>query len=156
MKTPQASARDCFVCGVKNPFGLHIQFFETEPGIVEADFSLPDTFQGYPGIIHGGVIAAILDEAAGRSHMGTGEQPRFMVTAKLELRYRKNVPVNQPLHLVGRAGFSKARTATATSSIYNQQDELLAEADVVLVNMPESAIPDADLEALGWKVYPAT
>ena len=117
---------------------------------------MPDTFQGYPGIIHGGVIAAILDEAAGRSHMGTGVQPRFMVTAKLEIRYRKNVPVNQPLHLVGRAGFSKVRTATATSSIYNQQDELLAEADVVLVNIPESAIPDADLEALGWRVYPAT
>jgi acyl-coenzyme A thioesterase PaaI-like protein len=156
MKTPQSSARDCFVCGVNNPFGLHIQFFEAKPGEVEADFSIPETFQGYPGIVHGGVVAAILDEAAGRSHMGTGKQPRFMFTAKLEIRYRKNVPVCQWLRLVGNAGLSKARTASATSAIYNQLGELLAEAEAVLVNIPEAAVPDVDLDALGWKVYPET
>ncbi len=156
MKTPQASARDCFVCGVDNPAGLHIQFFEIKPGEIAADCSIPETFQGYPGIVHGGVIAAMLDEAAGRSHMGIGEHPRFMVTAKLEIRYRKSVPVGQPLRLIGRAGVGKQRTATATSAIYNQQGVLLAEAEAVMVNLPESSIPDTDLEALGWKVYPAT
>lgn len=156
MKRPQASALDCLVCGVQNPFGLHIQFYETEPGRVEADLTISECFQGYPGIVHGGVIAAVLDEAAGRSHMGAGENPRFMVTARLQIRYRINVPVGQALHLVGNAGPSKARTATATSALYNMQGELLAEAEAVLVNIPESAVPDQDLEALGWKVYPAT
>ncbi len=156
MKRAQASARDCFVCGVQNPFGLHIQFFETKPGQVEADFTVPSAFQGYPKIAHGGVVAAILDEAAGRSHMGAGENPRFMVTAKLQVRYRKNVPVDQPLRLVGYAGSSKARTTSATSAIYNLQGEILAEAEAVLVNIPETAVPDVDLESLGWKVYPTT
>jgi hypothetical protein len=77
-----------------------------------------------------------------------------MYTARLEIRYRKNVPVGLPLRLIGKAGSSKRRTATATSAIYGPDGSLLAEAEVLLVNVPEESIPDVDLSALGWKVYP--
>ena len=124
------------------------------PGEVTADLSSPSIYQGYPGIVHGGMIAAMLDEAAGRAHMGPVETPRFMFTGKLDVRYRKNVPVGQPLRLVAKAGPTKARTAEAYSAIYNQEGMLLADADVLLVNVPETVIQSTDLAALGWKVYP--
>jgi len=154
VRAKQPNSRHCFVCGVENPIGLHIKFYETAPGEVTADFCLPINYQGYPGIVHGGVIAAILDEAAGRAHMGPVDTPRFLFTAKMDVRYRKNVPIEQPLRLVGRAGPTKSRTAEASSAIYDLQGTLLADADVLLVNVPERMIQSTDLSALGWKVYP--
>jgi acyl-coenzyme A thioesterase PaaI-like protein len=142
------------VCGVENPIGLHLKFYETGPGEVTADLNLPEIYQGYPGIVHGGVIAAMLDEAAGRAHMGPVEAPRFMFTAKLDVRYRKNVPVGQPLLLVGKAGPTKSRTAEGHSAIYDRNGTLLADADILLVNVPEKMIQSTDLDVLGWKIYP--
>ena len=139
---------------LKTQLALHLKFYETAEGEVTADLCLPDNYQGYPGIVHGGVIAAMLDEAAGRAHMGPDDAPRFMFTARLDVRYRKNVPVGQPLRLVGRAGQTKSRTAAACSAIYNLEGTLLADADVLLVNVPDRVIQSTDLAALGWKVYP--
>ena len=148
----QASSRSCFVCGVANPVGLHLHFYETGPGEVSASLTAPDHYQGYPGVVHGGVLAAILDEAAGRGHMG-GNPPRFMFTAKLEIRYRKNVPVGQPLKVVGRAGRNRGRVAEGWAGIYDAAGTLLAEADGLYMDLPEQPPAEA-LEAMGWKVYP--
>ena len=153
MKSRQPNSHYCFVCGVANPLGLHLNFYDTAPGEVTVECSLPEEYQGYPGVTHGGIVAAMLDEAAGRSQMG-GDPPRFMFTAKLEIQYRKNVPVGRPIRLVGKAGSSRGRTATATSAIYDMEGNLLADADALLVNVPDEMIQSADLEAMGWKVYP--
>jgi acyl-CoA thioesterase FadM len=77
-----------------------------------------------------------------------------MYTARLEVRYRQNVPVGKPLRLVGRVGKSKARTATATSAIYLEDETLLAEAEVLLVDIPGLEMTPEQLDELGWKVYP--
>ena len=148
----QPNSRHCFVCGVENPNGLHLRFYENTTGEVTADYTIPEHFQGYPGVAHGGVVAAMLDEVAGRAHMG-GDPPRFLFTARMDIRYRQNVPVGVPLHLVGRAGKSKSRTAIATSEIYDQQGNLLAQAELLLVNVPDEVVSGVDLEKLGWKVY---
>lgn len=148
----QASSRHCFVCGVENPFGLHLSFYEQAPGQVQANVTVPENFQGYPGVVHGGIVAAMLDEITGRSHMGI-EPPRFMYTARLEVRYRKNVPVGKPLRLIGTAGKSRGRTAAASGVIYDQEGNILAEADALLVDIPGEVIENTDLEELGWKVY---
>jgi acyl-coenzyme A thioesterase PaaI-like protein len=95
----------------------------------------------------------MLDEAAGRAHMGA-DQPRFMFTARLNVQYRKNVPVGKPIRLVGQAGESKRRTAFAHSYIYDENEVLLAEAEAVLVDVPAEMIQNTDLERLGWKIYP--
>jgi len=153
MKTRQPNSRHCFVCGIENPFGLKLRFDQTGPGEITAEYTVSPEYQGYPGVVHGGIVAAMLDEVAGRSHMA-GDSPRFMYTGKLEIRYRKNVPVGQPLRLVGKAGSSRRRIATASSAIYDMQGDVLAEADVMLVDVPDSTLEAVDLEALGWKVYP--
>ena len=76
-----------------------------------------------------------------------------MNTTRLTVQYRKKVPVGQPLHLVGKAKTSKGRIAAASSAIYDQQGNLLAEAEAVLVDVPGEDMAGVDLEAIGWKVY---
>ncbi len=114
----QPNSRMCFICGVENPVGLHLHIYETAPGVVESTYVAPPHFQGYPGVLHGGIVSAILDELSGRSLMGSDPMsPRFMFTARLEIKYRKNVPIGVPLHVVGRAGKSRARSAEAWAGI---------------------------------------
>jgi hypothetical protein len=67
----QPNSRMCFICGLENPIGLHLHIYETAPGVVESKYLAPDHFQGYPGILHAGMVAAIVDELAGRSLMGS-------------------------------------------------------------------------------------
>lgn len=154
MKSLQPSSRHCFVCGVENPLGLQLSFYESEPGEVVAECTLPENYQGYPGVAHGGIVAAMLDEVAGRCLMGDQEAPRFMYTAHLNITYRKNVPLGQPLRLVGKAGKSRGRSATATSAIYDQAGTILAEAEALLINIPEQVLQNVDLSQLGWQIYP--
>ena len=149
----QPGSRSCFVCGVENPVGLHLHFYEPGPGEVAAEITVPAQYQGYPGVVHGGIVATMLDETAGRSQMGD-DPNRFMVTAQLSIRYRKPVPVGQPLRILGHAGKRNGRVAYATGEIFGPDGALLAQADAVLVDIPDETIQSIDPEALGWKVYP--
>jgi acyl-coenzyme A thioesterase PaaI-like protein len=148
----QANSLNCFGCGLANQFGLQLTFYEIAPGEVSCEYTVPERYQGYPGIVHGGIVAAMLDEVCGRAHMG-GDPPRFMYTARLEIRYRKNVPVGKPLHIIGKTQKSKSRTAITKGVIYGADGEVLAEADALLVEVPEDSYSSVDLDALGWKVY---
>lgn len=144
----------CFVCGLENPVGLKLKIYITEPGVIETAYIAPDHFQGYPGVLHGGIVATILDEISGRAHMGDPSAPRFMFTAKMDVRYRKNVPVGKPLKIIGKAGKSKGRYAEGWAGIYAEDGALLAEANTFLMDVPPESFDMSKLEELGWKVYP--
>ena len=152
-KTKQATSRDCFVCGVQNPAGLHMHFYTTSPGEVEAHYNVSDHYQGYPGVVHGGIIASMLDEVIGRVFM-EGDPPRFMVTAELKIRYKKPVPVNTPLLLRGHRVKDNGRVGQATGEIIGPTGDLLVTGEITVVNMPGPATSAVDLEDMGWKVYP--
>jgi hypothetical protein len=66
------------------------------------------------------------------------------------------VPLGVPLRIIGKAGQDRGRSAEGWAGIYNAETgDLLAEADAILVNVPEGKLADlADEEALGWRVYP--
>jgi uncharacterized protein (TIGR00369 family) len=150
----QPNSRHCFVCGVENKYGLHLRFYDTTEGEVIVETTVPEHFQGYPGIVHGGIVASLVDEALGRVHMGSPNDPRFMFTARLTVNYRKPVPTGQPIKVVAQALKSKRRSATSAAQVLGPDGELLAEAEAVLVNVPDEMVSNADLEALGWKIYP--
>lgn len=148
----QPNSRDCFVCGLANQLGLRLRFHITGPGEVTSIHTVPEQYQGFPGVVHGGIVAAMLDEVCARAHMGI-DPPRFMYTARLEIRYRKNVPVEQALRIVGTAIKSRFRTATSNGVIYGPDGSVLAEADALLVDVPEDYLDGVNLQAIGWKVY---
>ena len=155
MANKQPNSRMCFICGLENPVGLHLHIYETEPGVVETTYIAPEHFQGYPGVLHGGIVGAIIDEISGRALMGDPMNPRFMFTARLEVKYRRNVPIGRPLKIVGKAGKSKSRSAEAWAGIYEAETgELLAEGTTLLMNVPADQIDTAQLSELGWKIYP--
>ena len=150
----QPNSRHCFICGLENPVGLKLKIYQTEPGVIETTYTAPEHFQGYPGVLHGGIVASILDEISGRALMGDPSKPRFMFTGKLEVKYRKNVPIGQPLKIIGKAGKSRRQMAEGWAGIYNEAGELLAEATTLLVDVPEETLDMSILDELGWKVYP--
>jgi acyl-coenzyme A thioesterase PaaI-like protein len=151
----QPNSRHCFVCGVENEIGLHLEFFQTTSGEVFVDTMIPEQYQGYPGVVHGGIVASLVDEVLGRVHMGGNpEIPRFMYTAKLTVQYRKPVPTNQPLKIIGEAIKSKNRSATSRAKILGPEGDVLVEANALLINVPEGVVDSVGLEALGWQVYP--
>ena len=76
-----------------------------------------------------------------------------MFTGKIEIRFRQNVPVGKPLKIVGRVEKSKSRIASSTGKIIGPDGNILAEANTLLVDLPEGEIRKVDLDALGWRVY---
>jgi len=146
----------CFICGLENPVGLHLHLYEVEPGVVETTYTAPDHFQGYPGVLHGGIVGALIDEVSARAQMGSDpNDPRFMFTAKLEVKYRQNVPIGKLLKIIGKAGKSRSKSAEAWAGIYDAEtNELLAEGNALLINVPAGQFDRSKLSELGWKIYP--
>ena len=91
----------CFACGRSNPIGLGVDGFRLEGETLIADFMPNSHHRGGPGILHGGVTAAALDEILAWAGMVT--QKIVVVTATLDIRYRKPVAIDgRPLTLHGR------------------------------------------------------
>lgn len=74
----------CFVCGEKNPAGLHLGFV-FHAGMVSAEFTLPKIYQGYKDIVHGGLISTILDETMIKAALMQG---MTAITAEMTVRFR--------------------------------------------------------------------
>lgn len=152
MKNPQPNSRMCFACGLENPSGLHLRFYDDGVAEVTSDFTIADHHQGYPGIAQGGIVAAILDEVGGRTVM-IGDPLRLFMTMKLEVKYRQPVPTGQRLHGVGKLLQLKAKRATAHAEIRNGAGEVLAEAELLLSDVPPGIYTINDADRLGWRVY---
>lgn len=145
-------SRGCYVCGRENPVSLRMIFFLEDSGEVTSEIVVSEDYAGYPGIVHGGNVAAMLDEAAGRA--ATTDNPnRFAVTSRLAVRYRQPVPTNQLLKVTGRFIKKRGKVSQVYSEIRNEAGELLAEADGVFVDIAEDFTQGENPERLGWKVY---
>ena len=132
-KITQSSTHFCFVCGVDNPFGLKINFQGDGNGFVSAQTVFISSYQGYPGIVHGGVISAVLDEAAGRATV-LGKRPEVvLVTGKLVVHFRKPVKINELILIEGRMINHTSRVYQAESCLKSKDGVILAEAEVTLV-----------------------
>lgn len=125
MAEQRGPAAWCFACGRENPRGLHMEF-RMEEGRAVCDFVAPDFLQGYPGQAHGGGVATMLDEAMGWAVYGQGI---WAMTAKFEMRFRRHVPLGEPLSVAGWVTRDRGRFIELRAELRNQQGELLAEAD---------------------------
>ncbi len=124
----------CFVCGKENPKGMHLKFLK-ENGKVSARFSLPNFFQGYNNIIHGGIIALILDEAM--AHL-QGEEERFL-TGKLSVRFLTPLLVNEEVEVSASIKEEHKRYKIATAKmVKTKTGEKVAEAEAIMFVLKES------------------
>jgi len=119
----------CFGCGERNPDGLGLAFEYPEPGRCRAVFIPQRRFQGWAGILHGGIIATLLDEALAHAYggpaRGAGEAA---VTGELSVRFKKPVPTGLPAILEGRVVAVNGRVIEAESRLSSQDGRELASA----------------------------
>lgn len=114
----------CFACGRDNPIGLRLRFTEEREGI-RAEFTPGPQYQGYEGVVHGGVVAAALDDAmANLAHLRGQEA----LTAKLEVRFRQEAPVGQRLIVAARIIGEHGRLFNAEATLALPDGTRLADA----------------------------
>ena len=144
----------CFVCGERNPAGLHVNFYEQEDGSVLARFAGVDHHQGYPGRMHGGVITALMDETIGRAIMTRYGEAIWGVTVELNVRFLKPVPLGTPLTAAGRITVDRSRIFEGTSELYLPDGSVAAEAAGKYIKMDITRIADFDAEREEWYIRP--
>lgn len=115
----------CYVCGKDNPHGFRLDFQHPEKGRLTAETSFRREHQGYKGIVHGGLVATLLDEMMVNLAWIEGLP---VVTAELNTRLKKAVKVGEKVLLEGRIEREEGRAVYASSSLKNAQGELLASA----------------------------
>jgi acyl-coenzyme A thioesterase PaaI-like protein len=127
----------CFVCGQHNPAGLHLVFRQEDQSIV-ADFQPREEHQGFPGVLHGGIVAAVLDEVLGRTSL-LGVHPEWTMTGRLEIRYRRHVPYGPLLRVRATLETERRRMLQARGVLTLAEDEhtVLAEASGIFLPLPE-------------------
>ena len=136
MRQRQPNSRMCFICGTENPIGLKI-IFEAEGGRVWAQFTPQEEHQGYPGVLHGGITFALLDEVIGRAAMELDDNP-WMMTAKAEMRFRKPVPIGDELTLMGELTRVRSRTVEGRGELRLSDGSVAVEATALYIKVPES------------------
>lgn len=151
MKRKLPNSSHCFVCGLENDFGLHLSFYFDEDNHVVCETQFASQFQGYPGVVHGGIVASALDETLARAVMHD-DPDRFMFTGKLTTRYRKPVPTEQPVRLVGEVIKDRGRMAECIAKLYGPDGELLAEAEGLMLGIPEGMVDHTGQEGFWWGV----
>lgn len=136
-------SRSCMVCGRENPYSLGASFWELEDGELLATFVPREEHQSYPGRVHGGVSAAILDETIGRA-VNILEPEVFGVTVELTTTYRKPVPLGSPLQVVARIERNTSRMFEGTGSLLLEDGTVAVEARGRYVKLPVDKIADGD------------
>ncbi len=122
----------CFVCGKKNAAGLQLDFELVGEAEVQTSFLPTKQFQGFRDIVHGGIIAAILDEV-----MVNGVWLRGIraVTGKLEVRLKSPARVGERLHFTGRILRDTGKTVEMESHAVTSGGAIVAEASGLLVKV---------------------
>jgi acyl-coenzyme A thioesterase PaaI-like protein len=132
VKIPPHHDPACWGCGA-NPDGIRLPTPDAEGlELYEASFSFTERHQGGPGLVHGGLVGAALDEACGL----LATWYRFpTVTARIFVRFRKPVPINRKLTIAARLTGARGRRLHVDGHL-RDGDDVLAEARAAFLHVP--------------------
>ena len=148
----QPNSRMCLVCGLKNPFGLHTSFFELDNDELLGVFTPREEHQSYPGRLHGGITSTILDETMGRAIMIKSSGEVWGVTVELNIRFKKPVPLDQELRVLGRITKDSSRFFEGTGELLLEDGTIAAEGHGKYLKVPLAKIADFDADEQEWRV----
>ena len=126
--------RRCFACGPENSHGLRMTF-EYGEGSARCRFTPRDEFGGWSNIMHGGVVATLLDEAMAHAAIAAGIRA---VTARIEVRFRKPVPTDRTLVVEGSVGARRGRLLEISAVLTDESGCVLAESQGKFIAEPAS------------------
>ena len=139
----------CFACGHENPLGLRMRFRRDGLDGVICEYTPRREHQGFPGVMHGGVLVALMDEAMAWAMFAADRA--LGVTAKMETRYRRSVPPEATLTIRARVGRLRGRRIEVESSIEDEGGSRLVEASALFLRVPPAEEAGL-LGELGWDV----
>ncbi|GAB6182750.1 PaaI family thioesterase [Thermodesulfovibrio hydrogeniphilus] len=119
----------CFVCGKLNPKGLKA-VFQYGNGKASAELVLSKEYQGWSGIIHGGIISALLDEACVYAGNSLGYNT---VTAELKIRFKRPLAPEEKIVVEANANHVKSKLIEAFAILKNSEGNIIAEAEGKLI-----------------------
>lgn len=120
--SPQTS---CFACGPNNPHGLHLRFATEQLSGSVAEW-IPDAFtEGFRGIVHGGIVSTVLDEAMSKAVAAAGISA---LTAELRVRLRHHVAPGSMVHVRGWINSQTRRLIRTEAAITDSGGAELAHA----------------------------
>lgn len=114
----------CFVCSEGHPHGLGLRFHHTTDGVACVT-SIPATYCGFDGMVHGGIISALLDEAA--AYALFARHGKLGVTRDITVRFLKPVPTGTEIRVVGEIVSFDPPQAEVAMAIYDAEGQRLAE-----------------------------
>ncbi len=121
----------CWICGEKNPGGLQLKFdLNKDERTIQTRFIPTETYQGYDGIVHGGILSALLDEAMAKLAFELGYNA---VTATLSVRFKSPAKVQEKLTIRGEIIQASRRLVLAKATIHREEGTLVAEGESKLV-----------------------
>jgi acyl-coenzyme A thioesterase PaaI-like protein len=120
----------CFACGTLNRDGLQLEL-HVDANRCWTTIAIPERFQGWNDIAHGGIVSTILDEVMAWSLV---EHDTWGVTARLAVEFRRPVPLGRPVRAEGWVVEARRRVFRTASRLVDAGDgTLLAEADATYV-----------------------
>ena len=125
----------CMVCGRQNPYGLQMSLHVDETtGAVTADYLPRPQHIGFEGIIHGGVLSTVLDEAMVWAATWAGK--RFCVAGELNVRFRRSGAPGERLHVVAKVDSVRSRLIETMGELRDDTGQLIATASGKYVPVP--------------------
>jgi acyl-coenzyme A thioesterase PaaI-like protein len=123
----------CFGCGERNPNGLKMRFLD-RGGDSVCEYAVPAEYQSWQGMVHGGLVALMLDEAVGWAGWHSGHPG---LTGKLEVRYRLPLKIAEPVRVVGKVERIRRSLVYAVAYIDRLADGVrVADAKATLMAAP--------------------
>jgi uncharacterized protein (TIGR00369 family) len=127
---------NCFVCGENNPNGLRLNFeIDKDKQTLKTTFVASPTFQGWDGIVHGGIISTLLDEAMAKLVYELGYQA---VTASLEIKFKRPSPILEPLIVYGEVTEVHRKLIRAKAYVAKEDGTILATGVSTFLNQSQS------------------
>jgi acyl-coenzyme A thioesterase PaaI-like protein len=142
----------CLVCGRANPCGLKLSLFvDPATGFVTVSFKPRVEDIGFEGIVHGGMIATIMDEAM--VWAATWTNRRFCVCGELSVRFRRPAQVGELLLLEARVEFSRPKLVATQATLRSPDRQVVAAGEGKFVPM---AMEESDRVMRSFPDDPAT
>lgn len=126
-------ASSCFVCSPTNPIGLHVRF-ELDGHRVVGEFVPTDLHVGFAGLVHGGILTAVLDDALAWIGYYLGEE---LVTARLAIRFRRPARPGERLRVEAEETGRRGSLRQGRAVLRTDDGTVVAEADATMLRAPD-------------------
>ena len=147
----QPNSRYCFLCGIANPIGLKIAFYQASETHVVVRYVPLEEHQSYPGVLHGGITSALLDETIGRTLVPSD---RWAMTAELNVRFLVPIPIGQPVTVEGELTRLRSRTMEGRGRVVLADGTVAATAEAKYILLNDEQTERFKQELGFWQVVP--